>query len=982
MENRSAAHAQLRKGGRTLRSAAVGRFHVGSRLHGWRGLLVLSGVLVVLGWCGPAAAQTTCTASDPAMSGFSGTLTDLVTDCATLLGLKDTLRGTGTGAGSLNWAASVTMAAWEGITVRGTTPRVTGLRLRRKNLTGILPTALGSLTGLIDLDLAGNALTGSIPTQLGSLTKLQWLDLHDNQLSGSIPVELGSLTKLESLKLHRNALTGSIPTQLGSLTALTRLDLYDNQLSGSIPAELGDLAALEYLFLADNALTDSIPADLGDLGNLLQLDLRDNQLDGSIPTGLADSGDLGSLKDLFLANNALTGSIPIELGNLSTLRYLRLDNNALSGSIPSQLGGLSNLQALYLHANALTGSIPSQLGSLSILRRLYVHDTGWTGTVPQALQNNANLRLWTNRRPAAPTVANQSLTAGTTYTVPAFTDPDGDTLTYHATQADGGVLPAGLAFAAATRAFTPSAAGTFVVKVWASDEDNPPSTPDADTPFCDPARDLAAAEGNPPPLCGSVTFTLTVTSTSMMSRTDTANRRATGAPTISGTPLAGQTLTADTSGIADPDGLTRVAFSYQWLFSAFTGTADTEIEGATASTYTLSAGDQGKPIKVRVTFTDDAGNEETLSSVAVVGIAVSTGPVVDSSSSRQTDLQGSSGQSDPQDPPVPTVAVATPLTARYESMPAEHDGSTVFTFRLRFSEDPAVSYRVLRDRAFVVTGGTVRKAKRVDGRNDLREIHVEPTGDGDISIALPATTDCEAVDAICTSDDRPLSAANAATVLGPASARHLTGTAGDDTLDGRDGDDELVGGLGADTLNGGAGDDTLIGDDGDTEVTNPGEGDDLLDGESGDDTLYGDAGDDTLYGGADDDTLYGNAGDDTLYGDDEDTDPDAGDDTLDGGGGDDTLYGDPGTDTLTGGAGADTFVFAAAHGTDTITDFTPEEDDQIDLSAFAGLSGFTALSLSADGSATVLDLSAHGGGTIRLEDIAVADLAAADFLWP
>ena len=644
MENRSAAHAQLRRGRGSLRSAAVGRSHVGSRLHGWRGLLVLSGVLVVLGWCGPAAAQTTCTASDPAVSGFSGTLTDLVTDCATLLGLKGTLRGTG----SLNWAATVTMAAWEGITVRGTPPRVTGLRLHPKNLTGTLPTALGSLTGLIDLDLAANELTGSIPTQLGSLTKLQWLDLHDNQLSGGIPVELGSLTALKSLKLHRNALTGSIPVELGSLTALTRLDLYDNQLSGSIPVELGDLAALEYLFLADNQLSGSIPADLGDLGNLLQLDLRDNDLTGSIPTGLADSGDLGSLKDLFLANNALTGAIPTQLGNLSTLRYLRLDNNALTGSIPTQLGGLSNLQALYLHANTLTGSIPAELGNLSILRRLYVHDTGWTGTVPQALQDNTDLRLWTNRRPAAPTVLDQSLTAGTAYTVPAFTDPDGDTLTYHATQADGGALPAGLAFAAATRVFTPSAAGTFMVQVWATDEDAPPSTPDADTPFCDPDRDIAATEGNPPPLCASVTFTLTVTSTAMMSRMDTANRRAAGAPIIRGTPLAGQTLTADTSGIEDPDGLTRVAFNYQWLFSAFfAGTADTEIEDATASTYTLSADDQGKPIKVRVTFTDDAGNEETLTSVAVVGTAVSISPVVDSSSSSQADLQGSSGQSDP-----------------------------------------------------------------------------------------------------------------------------------------------------------------------------------------------------------------------------------------------------------------------------------------------------------------------------------------------
>ena len=45
-----------------------------------------------------------------------------------------------------------------------------------------------------------------------------------------------------------------------------------------------------------------------------------------------------------------------------------------------------------------------------------------------------------------------------------------------------------------------------------------------------------------------------------------------------------------------------------------TGTTDTDIENATGSTYTLIAADQGKAIKVRVTFTDDAGNAETLTS--------------------------------------------------------------------------------------------------------------------------------------------------------------------------------------------------------------------------------------------------------------------------------------------------------------------------------------------------------------------------------
>ena len=56
------------------------------------------------------------------------------------------------------------------------------------------------------------------------------------------------------------------------------------------------------------------------------------------------------------------------------------------------------------------------------------------------------------------------------------------------------------------------------------------------------------------------------------------NSPATGVPTISGTAQVWETLTADTSGIADVDGLNDVAFTYQWLAD------DTEIDGATSST--------------------------------------------------------------------------------------------------------------------------------------------------------------------------------------------------------------------------------------------------------------------------------------------------------------------------------------------------------------------------------------------------------------
>ena len=42
-----------------------------------------------------------------------------------------------------------------------------------------------------------------------------------------------------------------------------------------------------------------------------------------------------------------------------------------------------------------------------------------------------------------------------------------------------------------------------------------------------------------------------------------ANTPATGAPTIGGTARVGQTLTADTTGIADSDGLENATFAYQ-----------------------------------------------------------------------------------------------------------------------------------------------------------------------------------------------------------------------------------------------------------------------------------------------------------------------------------------------------------------------------------------------------------------------------------
>ena len=214
-------------------------------------------------------------------------------------------------------------------------------------------------------------------------------------------------------------------------------------------------------------------------------------------------------------------------------------------------------------------------------------------------------------------------------------------------------------------------------------------------------------------------------------QTPPENTPATGAPAISGTAQVGETLTADTSGIADSDGTGDATFAYQWLAD------DTDISGATASTYTLVDSDEGKAIKVRVSFTDDAGNAESLTSSATPAVA----------------------------------AAPAPLTAEFLDTPSSHDGQTAFTFELRFSEEFELSYKTLRDHAFMVTGGEVTGARRLDRDSatpNIRwEITVAPDGNGDVTIVLPITTDCDTEHAICTGDGRLLSTQVELTVDGP-----------------------------------------------------------------------------------------------------------------------------------------------------------------------------------------------------------------------
>ena len=95
----------------------------------------------------------------------------------------------------------------------------------------------------------------------------------------------------------------------------------------------------------------------------------------------------------------------------------------------------------------------------------------------------------------------------------------------------------------------------------------------------------------------------------------TANNPATGKPAITGAPLIGQTLTATTGTLADPDGLPSI-FTYQWKRVDADGVSNPTNIGTGSAHYTLTTSDVGKRIKVEVSFTDSLTGIESRTSDA------------------------------------------------------------------------------------------------------------------------------------------------------------------------------------------------------------------------------------------------------------------------------------------------------------------------------------------------------------------------------
>ncbi|GLJ38994.1 hypothetical protein SUGI_0794830 [Cryptomeria japonica] len=264
------------------------------------------------------------------------------------------------------------------------------LDLSQNRYTGFIPVEIGSLLPAIQFLLySQNDLRGDIPTSIGLMQDLQDLDLSDNNFEGKIPPILTNCSALKRLNLANNKLSGEIPSNIGSLRQLEKLHLSDNMLKGNLPFGVQNCSKLQILDVAHNFLSGNIPLWLGQLSDLMILVLRSNKFRGRIPHAL---GNLSSLHVLDISHNNLTGAIPPELGRFAAIiagqpgesnvlagrsvngrpYYYKEEVNVSNKRLNLAYGDsvLLLITAIDLSSNQLSGDIPSEIGNLKHLHVL------------------------------------------------------------------------------------------------------------------------------------------------------------------------------------------------------------------------------------------------------------------------------------------------------------------------------------------------------------------------------------------------------------------------------------------------------------------------------------------------------------------------------------------------------------------------------------------------------------------------------------
>ena len=344
------------------------------------------------------------------------------TDRAALVALYESTGGAGWREIE-NWLSEKPIGDWYGVMTDGS-GRVSDLSLGDNGLTGMLPSAIGSLSHLRQAHLWGNALTGRVPPAFWSLP-LDLVSLSGNAVTGTLPREVGQLIDLRFLDLGWTAMTGPLPQ------SMTNLSLEYLRITGSYlcaPADDEFQAWLKTIgeYHGETCMpeTGNVETDRAALVALYNATDGANWRNNTNWLSVRPLGEwygvttdgTGRVVELDLGFGELTRALPPEIGNLSRLRNLDLyDNFDLTGPLPPEVGNLRRLEKLGLTSTAIYGPVPASVCDLSNLGYLGLSWSHMRGPLPQCLTNLSELdsfNTWETFLCAPANVAFQTWLAG------------------------------------------------------------------------------------------------------------------------------------------------------------------------------------------------------------------------------------------------------------------------------------------------------------------------------------------------------------------------------------------------------------------------------------------------------------------------------------------------------------------------------------------------------------------------------------------
>jgi Ca2+-binding RTX toxin-like protein len=329
-----------------------------------------------------------------------------------------------------------------------------------------------------------------------------------------------------------------------------------------------------------------------------------------------------------------------------------------------------------------------------------------------------------------------------------------------------------------------------------------------------------------------------------------------GLPTISDTtPTEGQVLSVANT-FTDADGITLTGpsatlFSYQWQSSANGGATWNSIAGATASTFTLAQAQVNQLLRVVVSYTDDLGTAETVTSAATSTV----GDATTGTAANDVPLNGTAG-----DDTILGLAGNDTINGNGGNDFLDGGlgtdtinggaGDDLFLFRPGDGgdfRDGGIGTDVLsivggagnENQGFVWNGTSLSIVASAGGSINNIEVITVDYGAGTDTLNYATSTAAVNVNLNGTASgftwitnvENATGGSGADTLIGNTFNNVLDGGSGNDTLSGDAGNDTINGGLGNDTITGGSGNDIMsTGGGQNTFVFAPGFGADTING--------------------------------------------------------------------------------------------------------------------------------------------------------